>query len=353
MDTSRSIETVQLPQWLSGDGPESDVVISTRVRLARNCIDYPFPHRASLLQRKHAFETITAALMGLSQYNNFECVNFADCNETEQQFLVEEHVVSPDLVSVTGDRGVIFDTARAISIIVNEEDHLHIQTIAGGCRPHELWTNIDGLDDDIGSRIPYAFDNCRGFLTCCPRNAGTGMRISFLMHLPALILTKAIDQVLLGASQMGVVTRGFSGDHTSITGSLFQLSNMATMGAAENEFLSGTLKVITHIIESERVARQRLLSEARAELLDKINRAYGILTNATLLDVDEFMNLTSALRLGIECTLFNRMTIPQLNRMTLCIFPAHLQTLYKKNLNSDELRSARAELVREYFSSIA
>jgi protein arginine kinase len=352
MDMYDGLSTSRLPEWFSGEGTDNDVVISTRIRLARNCANYPFPHRASLLQRKYAYEAITTAFKDSPQYSSFECVNFIDLNSVEQQFFVEERIASPDLAAMTGDRGVIFDDARRISIMVNEEDHLRLQSIGSGCCPLELWTIADGLDDDIGSRIPYAFDNCRGFLTCCSTNAGTGLRVSFLMHLPALILTKTIDQVLLGASQMGATIRGFSGEHSSVTGSLFQVSNMATMGSTESEFLHGITTVISKIIDYERTARQRILTDARSELHDKINRAYGILTNAMLLDVDEFLNLSSALRLGIECSLFNAMNIPLLNRLSLCILPAHLETLHKKPMDDNELRTARAELVRRYFKSL-
>jgi len=341
-----ALPATRLPLWFSGKGNDADVVISTRIRLARNCSLYPFPHRASLLQRKHVFETVADAFRDSPQYNSFECVNFIELTRTEQQFLVEERIASPDLITADGDRGVIFNGTGRITILVNEEDHIRLQCMDAGCCPLALWNTIDGIDDDIGMRVSMAFDNCRGFLTSSPANSGTGLRVSFLMHLPALILTKTIDQILLGASQMGVSTCGFSHEHWTVTGSLFQISNVATIGATESECLNSTLNVIRKVIEFERAARQQILNEAHAELLDKINRAYGILAHATMLDIDEFLNLSSALRLGIECTLFNSLTISQLNRLTLLVMPAHLQKLNKHEMTDNELRSARAKLVR-------
>lgn len=343
------MKELSIPRWFFGVGPDVDVVISTRIRLARNCARYRFPFRASLFERKQVFEEVTLAFKQSPQYNDFNYINCTQLNKVEQQYLAEERLISADLLAVEGDRGVVCDTTRRVCIMVNEEDHVRMQAMDSGCCPHDLWNILDGIDDALGMQVDFAFENRRGFLTSCPTNAGTGLRVSFLMHLPALILTKNIDQVLLAASQMGIATRGFFGEHSNVAGSFFQLSNAATMGATETEFLENAKRVMLKTVEAERKARERVLSDAQRELTDKIQRAYGILTHAVMLDVDEFLNLSSALRLGIECNLFNPTTVPLLNRLTLHILPAHLQTYHKKSMNEDELRLARAETVKEFF----
>jgi protein arginine kinase len=339
-----------LPSWLSGEGPDTDVVISTRVRLARNVCGRRFPHKATLFERKQVFEAASAAFRQSPPYGGFECVNCAHLSKTERQFLVEQCVISQELADSDGDRGVVADAARRICIMVNEEDHVRLQCLDSGCRPSELWQSLDGIDDALGANLDFAFDHQRGFLTSRPTDSGTGMRVSFLLHLPALILTKTIDQVLLAASQMGVATRGFFGERANVTGGFFLLSNMTALGASESEFLESALRVVEKTVECERTARHRILSDARPELVDKVHRAYGILTHAALLDVNEYLNLASAIRLGIECNLFNPVTIPQLNRLTLLIMPAHLQTYHKRSMDKNELKSLRAETVKNFFA---
>ena len=340
-----------VPKWFSGAGPDVDVVVSTRVRLARNCARYRFPSKASLFERRQVFEVVTTAFKQSPQYNDFNYFNCTQLNKIEQQYLVEERLISADLLAAEGDRGVICDTSQRICIMVNEEDHVRMQAMDSGCCPHDLWNVLDGIDDALGMQLDFAYENRRGFLTSCPTNSGTGLRVSFLMHLPACILIKNIDQVLLAASQMGVATRGFFGEHSNVVGSFFQLSNMAAMGASETEFLENTKRVMLKTVEAERKARERILVDAQRELTDKIQRAYGILTHAVMLDVDEFLNLSSALRLGIECNLFNPTTLPLLNQLTLRIMPAHLQTYLKKTMSDDELRIARAETVKTFFKT--
>jgi protein arginine kinase len=339
-----------MPSWLSHQGPESDVVISTRVRLARNLARHQFPLHASLHERTKVFEEVTGAFMRSGLCDSFNSVNFSLLDKRQQQFMVEERLASIELAAADGDRGVIHDASRRISVMVNEEDHIRMQCTDSGCRPQDQWADLDGLDDAVGMELDYAFDNHRGFLTSRPSNAGTGLRVSFLLHLPALVLTGAVDEALNGASRMGVATRGFLSGQSSVDGSMFQLSNAAFIGSGESEFCDRAAALIQSIIDNERKARERILSESRNELTDKIFRAYGVLCNAALLGMEEFLNLSSALRLGIECTLFDKCTIGDLNRLTLFVFPAHLQTYLQKDLSGDGIMAARAGLVKSFFA---
>ncbi|HEX3018818.1 MAG TPA: protein arginine kinase [Chitinispirillaceae bacterium] len=341
------LEIDLLPAWFNNSGPDSDVVISSRIRLARNLVHRPFPYHASAAERKLVYSEVTDVLQNEAKLPDFEILDFNSLEKLQQQFFVEERVVSPDLMNFEGQRGVACDPTRRVNIMINEEDHLRIQGIDSGYQPEQLWDTLNKIDDVLGCKLRFAFDLRRGFLTCCPTNSGTGLRISFLMHLPGLVLTKAIDAVLQGASQMGISTRGFFGEHSEVVGNFFQLSNQATMGAHEDEFLSATQKIICEVIKHEREARSKLLNEAALELTDKVYRAYGILLHARTLSVAECLNLTSALRLGINTGLFDVITIEELNRITLLSMPAHLQIFRKKDLNDTEISVARADLVRE------
>lgn len=345
--TRSFLDAGKLPAWFNNSGPDSDVVISSRIRLARNLVHRTFPYHASADERKLVYNEVTGILNSETMLPHFEVVDFCRLEKLEQQFFVEKRVASPDLMNMEGQRGVALDPTQRINIMINEEDHLRIQGLDTGYQPEILWEMLNKLDDTLGRKLRFAFDLRRGFLTSCPTNSGTGLRISFLMHLPGLVLTKAIDAVLQGASQMGISTRGFFGEHSEVVGNFFQLSNQATMGAHESEFLSATGKIICEVIKHEREARERLCNEARLEITDKIYRAYGILLHARTLSVEECLNLTSALRLGINIGIFETLTIEELNRITLLSMPAHLQIFCKKNLDETEISVTRAELVRE------
>jgi protein arginine kinase len=341
-----SIKIGEVPAWLDNAGPESDVVVSTRLRLARNLTHCRFPMRASLNERKGVYEQVTDTLRRIEQFSSYVCYSFLRLPRLEQQLLVEERIASPDLLSGDGERGVVTGDSHRVNILVNEEDHLRLHYLDSGCRTESMWDMLDSMDTLLGDKMPWAFDEQRGFLTSCPTNSGTGLRISFLLHLPGLVLTKTIDQVLQAASQMGVSTRGFFGEHSEVVGSVFQLSNLAALGASEKEFIKNTRSVIHTIIGNEREARDKILHDARLELEDKIFRAYGILLHAKTLSVDEFLNLSSALRLGIETGLFDKLTVKRLNRILLLILPAHMQTFLGRTMNDEEVNRERADVVR-------
>jgi protein arginine kinase len=345
-DVPGSIDT--FPAWFDGSGPAAEIIVSTRVRVARNLAGHRFPPRASLHERAVVYRKIASALQSLRRaLGPFAIVNFSGMDALEQRLFVEKRVASSELLGTDGDRGVVCDVAPSVAMMINEEDHLRIHCLDSGCSPLEAWAQVDRIDEQIGSALDYAFDRRKGFLTCCPANTGTGLRVSFLMHLPGLILTRAVDAVLQGACQMGIAARGFFGEHSAVVGSFFQLSNQAGIGAIENEFLVSTQRTVEEVLGCEREARARLLKEAKLELTDKIFRAYGILQQARTLSINEFLNLSSALRLGIDCGLFSAFSIVDLNRAMLQLMPAHLQKRAGKVLDETECSVLRAELVRE------
>jgi protein arginine kinase len=338
-----------IPAWFSVSDKGPDCVISTRIRLARNLADHQFPSRASLLERKNVFEKVTGVIREISFFEGFRCLNFSGTEKIDQQFLLENRIVSKELLNIEGDRGVIFNDAGSISVMVNEEDHLRIQAMIGGCQTDRLWKDISGIDDIVGTKVTYAFGGQHGFLTACPTNSGTGMRVSFLLHLPGLVLTKSIDAVLNGATQMGIAVRGFFGENSDVIGNMFQLSNQACLGASEKEFLEHTTDLIQKIALHEQEARDRLLSEAKNELADKVFRAYGILRYSRSLSVEECVNLSSALRLGIETGILSGMGILSLNRLIMISLPAHIELYHGKGrISDDEKGMLRAALVKKF-----
>jgi protein arginine kinase len=340
------IRASRLPVWFGDNGPENEIVISTRIRLARNLNNHPFPSHASPGERKKVFDTVQRALPSRAGNHALYTVNFSNLSPVDQRFLVERRIASPDLLSLEGDRGVAFDNASGIAVMINEEDHLRLQCLVPGCDPLVSWNALDSLDDTLGRELDYAFDRRRGYLTCCPTNSGTGLRVSFLVHLPALILTKSLDAVLLGATQLGVAVRGFFGEHSEVVGGYFQLSNQATMGSSEREFIANAEKTVAEIVGCERRARDRLLKEARLELEDKIHRAFGILSFARMLSVAEFLNCASALRLGIDTGIFDKVSRERLNSATLEVLPAHLHRFANRELDATATATLRAERVR-------
>jgi protein arginine kinase len=339
-----------MPAWFDNRGPESGMVVSTRIRLARNLSEYRFPPHASSKEKQAIFKDVTS-VFSAPLFSDFVIVNFGRLPKIEQHFLAEERRVSMDMLRGEGERGVVCDLPGRFSVMINEEDHLRIQGMDSGFHTTRLWKAVNQFDDAIGKGVKYAYSGRLGYLTACPTNSGTGLRVSYLMHLPGLVLTKAIDPVLQGASQMGISTRGFFGENSDVVGNFFQLSNQATMGASETEFIESTSKTIQEIISHERGARERLLKDAKSEVSDKVWRAHGILSNARMLSVTELLSLTSAIRLGIDCEIYNELTIDDINKLIMISMPAHLQVYMTDKGGYEELDEARADVARQAFTS--
>ena len=340
-------QNIGLPAWFNGQESGSDIIVSTRIRLARNLSNYRFPLYAPPRERTIAYEKVAAAIKSIDELKRFKIINFSTIPLLDQQFLVEERIASSDLLRAEGDRGVAFDGSFGLTVLINEKDHVRLQYLDPVCRPVDVWKKVSALDDWLGEVLDFAYDDRHGFLTSFPANAGTGLRVSFLMHLPGLVLTKVIDPVLQGAGEMGIATRGFFGEHGEVVGNFFQLSNQAAGGVNELEFIESARTVIAEVERSERDARHRLLRDARLEVLDKVHRAYGIMKHAKTLSMTEYLNLASALRFGIDCGIVADVGLEDLSRSTFCVMPAHLQHAAKKTMNTTELSMARADYARK------
>ena len=347
----QSLQTHAIPSWLSHQGPDCDVVVSTSVALSRNCAHRRFPSRASPHELTMVFDEVTDAFGRPGLGDSFNCIDSGQLDKRELLFLVEERLAARVLEKAGGGgRGVVHDRSGLISVTVNGEDHLRMQAMDSGSCTGELWTELDALDDAIGMRIEYAFDNRLGFLACRPSETGTGLSVSFCAHLPALAMTRSIGEALIDAPRQGMSIGGFFGRPLPAVGSMVELSRSAGTGSGESRFCEEMAVAMRKIIDRERKARERLLSDKRDLLTERIGLAFSALLGASRLTLEEFLDMTSELRLGIECTLFDKCTIVDLNRLTLFVLPAHLQTFLNRDLDESEIPHERARLVKSFFA---
>lgn len=338
----------QTSEWLKGQGPNSEIVMSSRVRLARNIDGIPFSHRASKEKQREVISLAHPAIE-LSPFLKNSC--FIDLNELsplDRQFLRERHLISHELAESKGMRAVVVGEKELVSIMINEEDHLRLQAIESGLQLMDAWRLIDRIESELDAKLKFAFSKEWGYLTACPTNAGTGMRASVMLHLPSLVLTKQIGKVLQAITKLGLVARGLYGEGTEPLGNYFQISNQVTLGQAEEEIIDNIERVIKQIIGHEENARKILLSEGRIQLLeDKVFRAYGILKNVRIIDSAETVQLLSALRLGVDLGLTKDINRQALNELLIITQPAHLQKLQGRTLSPTQRDVKRAELIRE------
>ena len=336
--------------WMHGTGPEAQSILSSRVRLARNLKATTFPHRASPETLQKVMEQVRFAGQQSSSLSLAAFWDMSELATIDRFFLLERHLVSHELASAQRTCGLLLENNEGLSVMVNEEDHLRIQAIVSGFQLEEAHRQADSLDDELEASLDYAFSEDWGYLTACPTNVGTGLRASVLMHLPALVLTHRIEQILRNISQVGFVARGLYGEGTEVMGSFFQISNQATLGRPEEEIIEGLAGLTRQILKQEEEARAALMANARAEVEDKIWRAYGILKYARQVSSEDVMNLLSAVRLGISLGLITIIDIRTINEISILTQPAHLQKRLGRNIGQAERDYERAKFVRERFS---
>jgi len=332
--------------WAQGDGLDAEIVVSTRVRLARNLQGYPFPLRASEEDRSSILETVRSALGSLTPTPDIDVWEIDDLDERQRDLLLERRIVSRELIGHQSHAALALWSDDTIGVMVNEEDHLRIQSITGGFDPEETWRTVDRLDERMGELLAFAFHHEYGFLTACPTNVGTGLRASVLVHLPGLVLTKEIRKVLEGIGQVGLTYRGLYGEGSEVVGNLFQISNQTTLGKEEEELVGHLTRVVSKVIDYERSARAVMLREAPGVLEDKVWRAYGILRHAHSLSTEEMMNLSSAVRLGLSLKLLKMPRVQTLNEILVFGQTGHLAYAAGGSLGESEADAARSAYVR-------
>jgi len=336
--------------WNAGSGPAEDLVISTRVRLARNLAGVPFPHLLTVdgLDRVMS-EVIEAveAINGETAAKRMACYLLDAMDDLDRKVLVEKHLVSPNHVSAPRGRAVILGDDESASVMVNEEDHLRIQCLLPGLQLDQAWMAASELDDSFEEHLSYAFSEVRGYLTCCPTNVGTGLRASVMLHLPALVMTEATGRVLGAINKLGLVVRGMYGEGTQASGNLFQVSNQVTLGQSEEEIIRSLQGVTGQVIAQERHTRQTLVRDARVQVADRVGRAYGVLTSAHVVSSEEAIRLWSDVRLGADLGLLPNLSGLPLNEMIVATRASFLQRRAGTPLEPLQRDVVRAEIIRE------
>lgn len=333
--------------WLSGQGEGSEIVLSSRIRLARNISEFKFPPSVDTDTRDQIVDFVQSSFESAELLNDGRFYRSDDINALDRDFLVERHLISPEFMKDGTGRGVYIDNTETLSIMVNEEDHIRLQAISSGLSMEKCWEYARQIDSRLAQKINYAYDDKFGHLTSCPTNVGTGLRASILIHLPGLVLTREIEKVINRISKVGLVVRGFYGEGTDVLGNLFQISNQTTLGRSEEEIIDSLAKVTQQIIEYETNSQETLMNDAADQIEDKVWRSYGILKHARVLNSGEVMNLLSALRLGVSLKVIDKISLGQINELLIITQPAHLQKFYGREMDENERDMIRAELVRE------
>lgn len=338
-------------EWMRGKGPEADIVMSSRIRLARNLAQFPFLTRADEEVRGEIERTLHRHVIDLSLGGDLTYFDVNQLEGVDRQFLVERQLISRELAESHGSRGVCFTEGENVSLMVNEEDHLRVQVLRSGFDLDTCWNEINRIDDLLEERVTFAFNEELGFLTACPTNVGTGIRVSVLMHLPALVMTKEIQKVFQALQKISLAVRGLYGEGSQAMGDFYQISNQITLGKSEEQLIKNLRDVIPSIISYERKVRQTLVKESRQALHDKISRAYGTLKSAQSISSEETMHLLSSVRMGVNLGLIDDLPIPTVNELFIHTQPAHLQKLRRSHLDSTDRNVARASYLRQRLST--
>ncbi len=335
--------------WVSQTGPDRDVALSSRVRMARNLSGIPFPERADETEKKRVLDLCRSALLETSTGGEWKTLQLETLEELEKKLLNERHLASLDLLEEPR-AGLFFRSGETLGIQVNEEDHLRIQSLQPGRRLDEAFEATSRLERGLDQQLPFAFDPEWGYLTSCPTNLGTGLRASVLLHLPALVLRDRFNRVLKAISNLGLTVRGFYGEGTESQGFYFQLSNQITLGQTAEEMKNNLQRVSGQVVEQEREARQRLLDSRGLEMKDRLWRAFGILRHARSINGTEALQMLSFCRLGAAVGIFPEIELEKLDGLLMRIQPAHLQTSVGESLGSDQRDFYRARMIRRLLS---
>ena len=334
--------------WRRVRGPFSDVVVSSRVRLARNLAGMPFLTKCTERQMQDIVELLRATLLTEILSEDAFYVDISSADPLDKDLLVERHLISRQHADGKGPRGVVITTDESVAVMVNEEDHLRIQVLAGRFEMRQCYERICQLDEQLEQRLTFAFSSRFGYLTACPTNVGTGLRVSVMLHLPALKMSGEIEKALRAARDMHMAVRGLYGEGTEAVGDMFQVSNQTTLGKSEEDIIREFgEEIVPKIIEYERHARNVLMSKKRLALEDRIFRALAVLRSARLISSEETMYLLSHLRLGVCLKIIEDISLDTIDERALLSQPAHLQRYFGRDMAPSERGMARAELIRK------
>ena len=328
-------------------GPHDRIVMSSRVRLARNVKGLAFPGWAKKAERVKALDVIRPAVEGLPQMGTHYAESMDNLTSIDKQILVERHLISREHAAKSAGSGLVLNKDESLCVMINEEDHLRMQALRPGLQLKQAWMAIDQVDSELERRLDYAFSSDLGYLTACPTNLGTGIRVSAMLHLPGLVLAEHINQIIQSVNKLGLAVRGLYGEGTEALGNVFQVSNQMTLGETETDIVERLNKVLLQIIEHEENARTMLLEKKPKMVFNHIGRAYGILANAHSISSKETMNLLSLMRLGVDVNLFPGVERSLVDELFVITQPAHLQKTYSEKLGAEERDVLRADMLRE------
>ena len=334
-------------------GPHDRIVMSSRVRLARNLKEAAFPGWAKKNERIRVLDMIRPAVESLPDMSQAFSQSMDSLSTLDKQILVERHLISREHAAKSAGSGLVLNRDETFCVMINEEDHLRMQALRPGLQLRQAWTAIDHADTSLEKKLDFAFSPDLGYLTACPTNIGTGIRVSAMLHLPGLVLAEQINPIIQSVNKLGLAVRGLYGEGTEALGNVFQVSNQMTLGEAEGAIVERLEKVLAQIIEHEENARQSLLETKPKMLYNHIGRAYGILANAHSISSKETMNLLSLMRLGVDVALFPGVERALVDELFILTQPAHLQKQHSEKLTAEERDLLRADMVRERLKQVS
>ena len=334
------------------EGPNHRIVLSSRVRLARNVRGMAFPGWAKKPERIRSLEAIRPAVEGLPEMVACFTESMDNLSSLDKQILVERHLVSREHAAKSAGSGMVLSKDEVLCVMINEEDHLRMQALLPGLQIKQAWAAIDELDSRLEKKLDYAFNSKLGYLTACPTNLGTGIRVSAMLHLPGLVLSEQINPIIQAVNKLGLAVRGLYGEGTEALGNVFQVSNQMTLGEAEPEIVERLNKVVAQLIEHEENARATLLEKKPKVVFNHIGRAYGILANAHSISSKETMNLLSLMKLGADLGMFPEMEPALVDEVLILTQPAHIQKENAGKLDADQRDIVRSDLLRDRLRNV-
>ena len=336
--------------WLAADGPEPGIVFSSRVRLARNLMNMLFAPKATPGEQKTLADFVRNGVQKCPSLAHLTFIDFSKLNKREKRFLMEGYCISREMAASDGKKALLLSPDRQLSLMINEEDHIRVQSLVSGFQLPDAWQKANAVDDELAQNMDFAFSDKWGFLTACPTNVGTGLRASVMAHLPALIMTRKIASAVHTVSKLGCTVRGIHGEGTDIMGDFFQISNQATLGQDEESLVGNVQRIAGELIAQEKLARNTLLEQNRIQIEDRVGRALGILSRARMLGLEETMSLLSAVRLGVCLGLAPHYPISLINELMIQVQPAHLELGSGRDLDPVALDGLRADIVQAALS---
>lgn len=335
------------------EGPHTRIVLSSRVRLARNLRNLPFPGWARKGDRVKALEQIRPAVESLPQMANAFSESMDNLTVLDKNILVERHLISREHAAKSAGSGLVVNRDESLCVMINEEDHLRMQALRPGLQLKQAWSAIDQIDSKLEKKLNYAFTSDLGYLTACPTNLGTGIRVSAMLHLPGLVLAEQINQIIQAVNKLGLAVRGLYGEGTEALGNVFQVSNQMTLGETEADIVERLNKVLAQIIEHEENARAVLLEKKPKAVYNHIGRAFGTLSNAHIISSKETMNQLSLMRLGVDLGLFPDLERWLVDELFIITQPAHLQKRFSEKLSAEERDLLRADMLRDRLRNVS